>query len=83
MKEKVLVVSPTCPTCEVVKKYLRENGVLQNYSVVDVSTPDGMEFAKRLGITGVPECAIIEGEGQQKTVRVCSKEEWARLLEGQ
>jgi len=83
MKEKLLVVSPSCPTCEAVQKHLSEKGVLDNYKIVDVSTVEGAEFAKKLGITGVPECVVVEGEGEKRTVRVCTSEEWRGMLKGE
>lgn len=81
--EKVLIVAPGCPTCDKVKARLREKGVLQRFRVVDVSTPEGKDFAMKLGVKGVPDCAVIEGRGNQKVVRVCSDGEWKRMLEGE
>ncbi|OYD16969.1 hypothetical protein CH330_01485 [candidate division WOR-3 bacterium JGI_Cruoil_03_51_56] len=81
-KQKVLIVSPVCPSCEVVKKHLAKQGTLDKYIIVDASTPEGLDFARRLGIRGVPQCAIIEGEGEKKTVRICSDEEWKRMMKG-
>lgn len=80
LQEKVLIVSPNCPSCATVKEFLRRKGTLQNYKVVDVSTPEGLDFARRLGVAGVPECAVIEGEGQHKIVRVCTDDEWKGML---
>lgn len=82
MEEKVLLISPTCPTCDALKKYLDSKGFLGNLRVLDVSTSEGLDFAKRLGIDGVPDCAVIESDGSQTTVRICSPEEWKRMLEG-
>jgi len=81
-KQKVLLVSPACPSCDAVKKYLKKEGIINDYVVLDVSTKEGLDFARRLGVTGVPECAMIEGEGDNKTVRVCSEEEWRKMLKG-
>jgi len=78
MSEKVLVVSPNCPSCKAVEKFLIEKGLLDSYRVVDVSTPEGLEFAKRAGVQGVPECLVVDHE--KKVVRVCSDDEWKEML---
>lgn len=83
MNQKVLIVSPNCPSCQAIKQVLAKEGKLQKIQVIDVSTPEGMHFAKKLGVMGVPECAIIEGEGVEKTVRVCTDDEWKRMLKGE
>jgi len=78
-----LIVSPNCPSCHAIKQVLTREGTIRNVQIVDVSTPEGMEFAKKLGVMGVPECAIVEGEGIHKTVRVCTDAEWQRMLKGE
>lgn len=83
MQEKVLLISPECPACDLVKKALAKRGLIGNFQVIDVSTAEGADFAKRLGVNGVPECAVIEGDGRQKTVRICTTEEWQRMLQGE
>lgn len=65
-----------------IKKVLAKRGLSEQYNIIDVSTPEGLDFAKRLGVQGVPECAVIEGDGSQKTVRICTPEEWKNMLEG-
>lgn len=82
MKQKILLVSPQCPSCEALKKFLEGKGWIQHFKVLDITTTQGLDFAKRLGVSGVPECAIIEGDGRQKTVRICSDDEWQTMLEG-
>lgn len=83
MAQKVLIVSPNCPSCSAVKRVLAREGKLQDIQIIDVSTPEGMDFAKKLGVMGVPECAIIEGDGVERTVRVCTDVEWQRMLKGE
>jgi len=80
MKGKVLIVSPRCPSCEVLKKKLEQKGILDRYEIIDVGTPEGMKFARNMDIRAVPECAIVEGEGKVKTVRICSEAEWKEML---
>lgn len=82
LTEKVLLVSPSCPACQLLKKALTKQGIIGKFQVIDISTPEGLDFAKRLGVKGVPECAVIERDGSQKTVRICTPEEWQRMLEG-
>lgn len=80
--EKILVVSPNCPSCKNVKEFLKKNGLLDNVKVLDVADPESLEFARKAGVMGVPECLIIEGEGRKRTVRICTDDEWQRMLEG-
>lgn len=80
MKQKVLIVGSGCPSCEAVKEFLTKEGTISNVKIVDITTPEGSDFAKLLGVDGVPECAIIEGEGEEMRVRVCTDEEWKSLL---
>lgn len=82
MTEVVLLVSPNCPSCDALKKFLNGKGLLNRYKVIDVSTTEGLDFARRLGVAGVPECAVIEGNEPKKVVRVCTTEEWKNMLEG-
>ena len=79
-REKVLIVAPGCPTCAAVKEVLQREGKLQNVRIVDAGTPEGLEFVKRLNVRQVPECAIIEDQGNMKVVRVCTQEDWDQLV---
>lgn len=82
MKNKLLLVSDKCPACKVVKKKLDEKGHLDDIQVVDVETKEGRELANRMGIRAVPECVMVESEGEQKVVRKCKESEWRGLLKG-
>ena len=76
--KKVVVVSDTCPHCQEIKDYIKEKGL--DVQMINVSTPEGLQFAKDHNIMAVPECVIVEGkDGQQ--VKVCTKEEFEKLLE--
>lgn len=76
---KAVVVSPTCPFCRDLQKHLEEKGLLDKVKIIDTSTEEGYKFAKDNKIDGVPECIIIEADGKQ--ARVCSKEEFDKLIE--
>lgn len=83
MKEKILIVSPHCPGCEQIKELLTKLGAANKYKIVDVSTIEGMDFANRLGIEVVPNCAVIEGDGLKRTVRTCTENEFLELIKGE
>lgn len=80
LEEKVLIVSPECPACEWLRKTLDEKGLSDKFRVVDVSTPEGLEFAKKVGVNAVPDCAlVVEDKGELKARR-CTEEELRDLL---
>jgi len=76
--QKVLIVSPNCSSCKALKERLANKGLLDKYVVVDVSTSEGMKFARKLGVKAVPECAVVDEK--KKIVRVCSDDEWDSVL---
>lgn len=80
MTYKILMVSDRCPSCDTIKEYLREKGVLDNYYVVDISTGEGQNLVEELGLKGVPDCVLVDDE--KKQIRQCSDEEWMNMLEG-
>lgn len=80
MGEKILVVSPNCPSCEVLKERLSRRGLLDKYRVVDASTPEGLDFAKRLGILGVPDCVVVEQDKDGAKARRCTQQEFEDIL---
>ena len=76
---KAVVVSPTCPFCRELQDYLKEKGLLDKVKIIDTETEEGYKFAKDNKIEGVPECIVVEADG--KKARVCSKEEFDKLIE--
>lgn len=80
LKEKVIVVAPNCPACDAMEQILREKGVLKDYKVVDASTAEGVDFAKRLGIMAVPDCVVIVEEKDGVKARRCTQEEFEDIL---
>lgn len=83
MTEKILITSPKCGTCENLKSALSKQGRLKDFRIVDIDSNEGQALVHNLDINGVPECAIVEDVGKQKVVRLCSDEEWARVLKGE
>jgi outer membrane biosynthesis protein TonB len=75
---KAIVVTDTCGFCQGIKEYISQQGLADKVKIINASTPEGRRFAISHGIRGVPECVIVEKEGKQ--VRVCSKEEFVKLL---
>jgi len=79
-KQKVLITTPGCTTCDALEAALKRDGLWDKVTVIDASTPEGLDFARRLGVKAVPECAVVEEDGGGTRVRTCSQEEWIRLL---
>lgn len=80
MSEKVLLMSPECPGCEQVKQHLAKNNLLEKYKVLDVTKPEGGHIARKLGITHVPSCAIVEETPDGRRARLCSTDEFLEVL---
>jgi predicted thioredoxin/glutaredoxin len=79
---KVLVTSDGCPHCAEVKEYLKKKGLIDKVKILRYETPEGKKFCDDNNIKAVPECMVITGENGKS--RVCSQEEFAKLLdEGQ
>lgn len=76
--EKLIVVTDSCPICADVKAYLKLKGLTDKVKLINASTPEGLKFARENGITGVPECVVVDENGKQ--VRVCTKEEFNEVL---
>jgi len=74
---KAVVVTDTCPYCEVVKKTLEQEGLLDKVKIINASTKEGFDFARKHGILAVPECVII---GEDGNVRSCSEGEFKQML---
>lgn len=77
-----MIVSPSCPGCEQLRKRLTELGTIKNYRVVDVSTVEGAELARKLGVQAVPNCVVVETTAEGKRARVCSDDEFKKVYEG-
>jgi predicted thioredoxin/glutaredoxin len=77
--EKAIVVTDTCPICASVKEHLEKKGLTGKVKLINASTPEGLAYAKKNNITGVPECIFINKDGTQ--VKVCNQEEFKKLLE--
>lgn len=75
---KAIVVTDTCSFCQGLKDYIREQGLTEKVKLINASTPEGRKFAMEHDIRGVPECVVVEADG--KKVKVCSKEEFVKLL---
>lgn len=78
VKKKAIVVTDSCPICKQVKEIIAERGLQDKVTLINASTPEGKQFAIDNGITGVPECVIIDENGKQKST--CSREEFEKLL---
>lgn len=76
MEQKVLIVSPNCPSCEALKTLLGKKGVLEQYQILDISTPQGLDFARKMDVMAVPECVIVDGE----YARMCTEKEFKDIL---
>lgn len=59
--EVIVYTTPTCPWCQVVKRYLEERNI--SYREVDVSTDmeAAMEMIRKSGQQGVP---VVEIDGE-------------------
>lgn len=80
MKQKFLVTTPTCPVCKVVEEELTRMGRLDEFTIIDASTPEGLKQAREMGVTAVPECVLVEEENGNKTSKVCTKDDWKEIL---
>jgi predicted thioredoxin/glutaredoxin len=78
LPEKAIVVTDTCPICADVKEHLQKKGLTGKVRLINASTPEGLEFAKKHNITGVPECVLVNKDGTQ--VKVCNRDEFDKLL---
>lgn len=76
--KKALIVTDTCAICGSVKEWLAKKGLTDKVKLINASTPEGRKFAFDHNIKGVPECVILEEDGKQ--VRVCTKEEFEKVL---
>ena len=75
---KAIIITETCPFCQGLKDYIHEQGLTEKVKFINASTPEGRKFAMEHDIRGVPECVVVEADG--KKVKVCSKEEFVKLL---
>lgn len=77
---KILVVSENCGSCNSLKQYLAEKGFIDKYKIVDINSNEGKTLSKKLNLSGVPDCILVDD--QSKTVKVCTDQEWHDMLEG-
>ena len=82
MTQKIFLISPTCPGCEQLKQHLIKNNLLDKYKMLDITTKEGAYLAKKLGITHVPNCAIVEETPEGRRARLCSDDEFKEILTG-
>jgi len=74
---KAVVVTDTCPYCEMFKSKLAREGLLEKVQIINASTEEGLAFAQKHGIREVPECVVVTENGQ---VKICSEQEFKQLL---
>ena len=74
------MTSPTCVGCEEIKQHLKNLGLEKDFRFLDVTTPEGALVAEKLGITHVPNCVVIEETDEGRRARVCSDDEFLKLL---
>ena len=77
---KAIVVTDSCGFCEGIKDYIKDKGLGDKVKIINASTPEGRKFAVDNKIHGVPECIVVAEDG--KVARVCSKEEFTKLMKG-
>ena len=76
---KALVVSDSCPHCEDIKEFLQKKKLLNKVRLIRYESDEGKEFCKKNNIRAVPECVVLKQDG--KEVRVCSEQEFQKLIE--
>ena len=74
----ILITTSTCPKCPVVKEYMEEVEV--EGEDVNASEPEGLEIAKKYGVTAVPTVIFLEGD--EEVGRFYAKEEIEEFLAG-
>lgn len=77
---KAIVVTDTCGFCAGLKDYIKDKGLADKVKIINASTPEGRKFVIDNKIKGVPECIVVAEDG--KLTRVCTKEEFTKLLKG-
>lgn len=81
--ETAILVSDSCLACKRLLDVLEKKGTLSNYRVVDVHSSEGLELAKALGVTAIPECVVVKQEGSGQVARRCTDEETKAILSGE
>lgn len=79
--EKTLVVSDQCPACKVLLDSLKEQGVLDKYRVINVSSPEGLDVVSKLGINAVPDCIMIVKNPSGDMARRCTEDEIKEIIQ--
>ena len=72
---KAIIVSNQCPACKILLEKLKRKGTLGKYNVIDAHSAEGMDVVRKLGITAVPDCLIIEKDRKGEQIRRCTDEE--------
>lgn len=80
MSETLLLVSPNCPGCEVIKERLKRLGIEKTFRVLDVTTEEGAYIAQKLGVTHVPDCIIVEETKEGRRARNCTETEFLQMI---
>ncbi|MFW5991311.1 MAG: thioredoxin family protein [Candidatus Nanoarchaeia archaeon] len=61
--------TPMCPNCEEIHDWLEENeNVARMGEEVDATTKEGLETAKKYGVSGVPTIVLFKDGEKVKTV---------------
>ena len=62
IKKYKLFTTPTCPSCPPVKEFMK--GVEMKGEMVDASTPEGLEDARKYGVSAVPTVLFFDEKGE-------------------
>jgi len=77
MIEFLVFTTPTCPNCPVVKEYLQNQDKIKG-KMVDASTSEGLELARKYEVTAVP--TVIFFQDDKEINRAHSKEETEKII---
>jgi ribonucleoside-triphosphate reductase (formate) len=62
--KNILFTTPTCPNCPAAKTLLELKEL--DFELVDASTPEGLNLARKYGVGSVPTFIIIDSKGEIK-----------------
>ena len=65
--DHLLFTTPQCPNCPSAKTLLNAKGI--EFVVVDASTPEGLDKARKYGVGSVPSLIILENEEIRDSAR--------------
>ncbi|MBA7489928.1 hypothetical protein ES702_00462 [subsurface metagenome] len=80
--KKVVLFTPSCPGCDALKQALIKNGTIDSYEFLDVSSGKGLEVARKLGVTHVPDCMFVKETEEGPVARLCTEEEFKKIVKG-